>query len=630
MKNDPSQSQTKRQTLFLLYELNQVEELKHLFDERPKEREDSIVIALSLDIEERLRECRIAHLSGCDYKEIVSDQLVIEDEMMKNFFSNEKWKDFVYRDILLPVIFQFMFRAYLQRVWYYGNLIISILDKHRDIREIRVFPPIETISKTFGILAYREINVVIDCVKQVASAKGIPVTVVSLSAVIDSFRSRLQPIIFSSKRSIFGFLLKIWNTTMVFLPSSHPRMVISDHWRNIKGSIEMLDKGKCIFLDRTEINQIPWKNLFKYRIQFVHIEDFLSHKMRKRAKSNAKVFVDSWANIRNGFPPVFVWKGYSFDGLLLAAVGDIVSSFERIFCEIEGVYSLYEKTEADIVMLRASVSGQTHFSILPLVAERCGIPSVELQHGIEYLGPGSWSRDHAAEYIAVYGPLVKKEFISLGYNERRIWEIGSPRFDGRRSEIVDPIGEKRKFTILCIAPDIRPFEIYDSYSAESYFNAIAQAVRSIKESNIMIKLRPGPAHETMLRSIITRTFSGLDYTIMQYEPLHELYSKADTVISCFSTSVLEALQIGIPVIMPALNPIDEKVTSFHFVQYEEAGAVSIVRTDDEFYKELFRLSTDHFKYREKILAFVSKNFRFDGNSSQRYADLIIELSRRRK
>ncbi|MEK7095346.1 MAG: CDP-glycerol glycerophosphotransferase family protein [Patescibacteria group bacterium] len=625
--------ENKSKTIFLIYELGHVEELQRFFAENPKEKIDSLVIALSLDIEAKLREQKIPFTSISKYKEVFPNQLQEEDEMITAFFTDPQWGGFQYKNIFLPTIFQFMFRAYLQRVYYYSNLLISVMEKHPDALEFKLFTPSETISKTFGTLAFREINVVIDCAKNIASTRGMVVTVIPLFKTLVVMRNSMRPLIFSFKRITFGLFLKIWNMAIImFRQPGHPRLLISDHWRNLKSSIELLKKAECIFLDRTEILDINWRVLIRHRMRFVHTENFLSSQTRNLVKIETQKFGKLWNDVRDKISPVFFWRGYTFDNLLLNAVHDIVGGFEKILSEIEGTQALYEQLRPQVVLLRASVSAQIHFSVLPLVAKNFGIPSLELQHGIEYLGPGSWSRDHVAEYIATYGSIVKRELLSIEYDSERIREIGSPRFDNYVLDHKDKkILPQDKFTVLCIAPDIRPFEIYDSYSAENYFSSVAKAVKSLKTAHVLIKLRPGPADEALLRVIVERVFSDIPHRIVQYEPLSHLYQQADAVVSCFSTAILEALQFGMPVVIPALNPVDAQVVNFHFLPYKQAGALFIVLTEAEFsliLKELASHPEKRNEIRQKIQMFISENFLFDGHSRERYADLILELTKR--
>ncbi len=610
--------------MFIIYELGHVDELKKYFEKWSEEKDSLIVVALSIDIEEKLTSANIPFVSAASYKKIFLDQLSNEDEMMKNFFDRSHWKEFVYRDIELPKIFQFMFRAYLQVVRYHGMQLMRIIESHPEIKEIKVFSPSEVLSATYGTLAPREIHVVMDCVKRIGEIRGISITVMPLTVVLTSFHKSLQPLIFSIKRSLFGFAIGIWNRlVVVFVRPRDTRFLISDHWKNVESFIKLLKNEECIFLDRSEIRHIPWRLLFRHRMRFVHSIDFLSQKTKEETKREAEKLQEVWRDMRKNIPEIFIWEGNSFDELLLSALDDIVRDFPKLLSEIAGTYCMYEKMRPHVVTLRASVSKQPHFSILPLVAKKYGIPSLELQHGLEYLGPGSWSREHTAEYIAVYGALVKKELMAIGYQSDKLPIIGSPRFD-QNIQLIEKYKEKRdkkeKFTVLCIAPDIRAFEIYDSYSASDYFTSIAAALETEKENvHIIVKLRPGPAQEGVLRLIIDKAFLGFSYKIAHNEPISHICRETDITISCFSTALLEVLQFNIPVVIHALHPVDAQVIDFHFLPYSEAGAVRIVYTPDELKQTLSQHNHG------KTTSFMTQNFCFDGRSSERYVNLMYEL-----
>lgn len=626
MKQSPNENP---HAIFLLYEPGQVEALERLWRERPEERIGSLVVAFALDIEAKLTERGIAFSSGHRYKQPFPDLLATEDEMMAAFFADPRWAAFEYRGIALRTTFLFMFRLYFQRVFYYGNLLISIVETHPRVKRLVLFAPCGGIvSAVAGGLAKRESEAVVDCARTIAAARGIAVEVIPLQFSRTSVRNATQIFSFTVRRALFSFLLALWNAAIIFLRRpQHPRLLISDYWKHVGSSIELLPAGECIFIDRTEIRNINWRTLLRYRMRFVHSADFLSRRMRRRARKSAREFAQKWSDMRSSISPVFICRGYSLDPLLLRALDDIVRGFEKTMCEIEGTYALYEHLQFDAVVLRASVSGQTHFSVLPLVAKECSIPSLELQHGLEYLGPGSLSREHVAEYLAVYGPLIKKELLSIGYAPERVREVGSPRFDTHRASVTT--GASRKFRVLCIAPDIRPFEIYDSYSAEDYFTAIARAVEAIPNVHAIIKLRSGPAGEESLRAAITRAFLGVSHTTAQYESLPDLFARADVVVSCYSSAILEALQCGVPVIIPALNAIDVQVTNFHFAPYRDAGALYISYTQTELTQNLVELASHpalRSSVRAKAQAFLTYNFCFDGNSSRRFAALITELT----
>lgn len=620
-------------TVFLLYELGQVEMLECFWRGRPEERINSLVVALALDIEVKLMEQGIPFSSGRKYKQSFTDPLTMADEMTAAFFADPRWAMFNHRGVPFKTTFMFMFGVYLQRILYYGNLLISIIEINSSVKRFVLFTPSGgAVSKVAGGLAGRERWVVVDCAKAVAATRGIAVTVIPPPLSRASLRDFMRPFFFTVQRVFFGLFLIIWNRVIAILcRPRHPRLLISDYWKNVGPAIELLNGGECIFRDRMEIRQISWRMLLRYRMRFVHSENFLSRNIRRRARERARELARQWSEMRIDIAPVFVCRGYSFDALLRNAIDNIVCNFEKLICEIEGTYAMYECLRPDMVLLRASVSGQTHFSVLPLVAKNCGIPSLELQHGLEYLGPGSLSREHVAEYMAVYGPLIKKELLSIGYASRGVYNTGSPRFDSYRA---DTMNDKerislRPFIVLCVAPDVSPLEGYDSYDAEDYFNAVAKAAESIPNAQVIIKLRPGPADEELLRIIIADAFAQVPHIVAKSESMPSLFAQADAVVSCYSTVILEALQCGMPVIIPALNPIAASMVSFHFSSYRDARALYIAYTHKELVETLTKLAVypaTRDSMRKEAQAFLGRNFCFDGNSSRRLVALITKIA----
>ncbi|MDE1919367.1 MAG: hypothetical protein KGH56_01575 [Patescibacteria group bacterium] len=619
-----------RRPAFVVYERWHVEALDGALRERSGSYEDASVLALSVETERELEKRRIPFFSGRIYKNLSSDLLASQDAAMEAFFADPRWKQFAYRGVELPATFLFSFRSYLQSVWYYGGILTSFLEAHPDVSGFVPFAPNGFVGSAAGSLAKLEREAAVDCARALAAQAGLSFSVIQ-SAQATRARARARVALFHARRLLFGLFLSGWNVAIALLRRPRrPRILISDYWRHVGSSIELLEGAECLFLDRLEIRAIPWRALLRRRMRFVHGADFLSRAAARRARAAAREYARAWRPLRSSILPTLSIRGHSFDGLLLGAVDELVRGFEKLLRDIEGAYALYGRFKPDLVMLRASVSAQTHFSILPLVAKQLGVPSLEIQHGLEYLGPGSWSREHAAEHIASYGSLIKEELVSIGYAPRQVHEIGSPRFDalGKKSKDGDKLA--RPFTVLCVAPDIRIFEIYDSYSAEDYFSTAAAAIGALPGARAIIKFRPGSPAEDPLRLIAARAFSRVPYDAASSDPLPALFDRADAVVSCYSTVVLEALTCGMPVIIPALNPIDAAVTGFHFSRYRDAGALSIASNEEELATALSVLAAQSAlrrKMSERARSFVRENFRFDGRSSARCAALIAELAR---
>jgi glycosyltransferase involved in cell wall biosynthesis len=392
--------------------------------------------------------------------------------------------------------------------------------------------------------------------------------------------------------------------------------------------VTRLPEAEIIFFDRSEILHIDWQTRLKYRMRFLHSADFLTGVARRRTNQAALALTEIWRDRR---PSVeFPENMRTIVPLLQGAMGELMGRCERVLYDIEGAYTCFEQTRPQVVVLRASVSGQPHFAVLALVARHLGIPAVELQHGLEYLGPGSWSREHTAEYVAVYGPLIAAQYRALGYIPAQLREIGSPRFDKYRTDTISDAREvAKRYTLVCVAPDVRPFELYDAYGAEAYFKVVAAAAKVVPgEVCVMIKLRPGRVHRTLLNGMIERLFGDVPHRVVLDEPLADILKQADVAISGFSTAVLEALQLGVPVVMPTTSDLETSVIREHFTMYEQCGAIRITETQEALTQALTELGEPSVRdtMKKNAKTFLVQQFCFDGKSSERLAALVAELA----
>ena len=300
--------------------------------------------------------------------------------------------------------------------------------------------------------------------------------------------------------------------------------------------------------------------------------------------------------------------------------------------DIEGTYAMFARLTPDVVELRASVSGQRHFAVLPLVARELDIPAFEMQHGGEYLGPGSPTQQHPAYFFAAYGKLVCEEFRTLGYEEGRFLPVGSPRFDAYVHAIPKATarGEKSNIVILSNTPTTSVGERYGTYSIEEYFHALGRAVRDVQNVHLMIASRSS-ARNIFLNDARERGLRGILYEHAGTTPLPQLFAKTDIFICSHSTVVYEALLYRLPVVIASFAPVEKMMTDFHFSRFKEAGALAIAHTPDEL-REIVRKLTVDAGARERMSAaaeaFMREQFSFDGHASERIAELIRNWSKR--
>ena len=367
-------------------------------------------------------------------------------------------------------------------------------------------------------------------------------------------------------------------------------------------------------------------------MRFVHMDSYASGAFSERDTALKKI-IDTWQSIKNDSAmPAFLFRGFSLQPLMVKALDTVVADVvSHVLKDIDDTYQLLARVKPDVVELRSTMSGQTHFVILARVAREMGIPSLEMQHGIEYYGPGSMDRRHSAEHMGVYGSITQRE-LQTAEDSITTHVVGSPRFDVYASiaetDRAKPDVSRAGLTVLCIAPPIKPGTI-DTYDIEEYFSAIATAARGSENVSVVVKLRAGYSRQSFYETAISRAFEGVPYAIAQFEPLAEVFSRADIVVSHYSTTTLEALQCGKPLIYFGVSPGFELMAEYHLAPYVQNGALVISKTIEELKCSMHTLAKDP-KAREHMsraaTVFLEKEYAFDGKASERAAALITSLA----
>lgn len=617
-----------KKNLLFLYETWQV---RALLDDTADGRlslESTTIISFSTEIDALLRLDGIAYVTVGDYFDDAPKQLIEEDELLQSYFADPRWCTTAYGDVVLVETFRTAFRLYMQTALYYIRAMTAVLGERHQVSCVLVYASAKQPSSLAGILAHKETTVVEDCASLIAHTRGIECRVLrevpATAAVIRHFRN----VLFYARRALFARAIWLWNLCINFIGNpAGPRLLLTDYWRNVSGVIEHLPRASCLFLDRSEIRSIPFGVLFRHRMRFVKLDAG-----RGGARRTLRMEAREIATHMRAYEideSDLITGGVNIAPLLHGARDAVLDRLDRILTMIRGAHELCDRESIDVVLLRASVSAQLHFSILALVARSRRIPSLELQHGLEYLGPGSMSREHTAEYIATYGSLSTRELVSVGMDEEHAVPIGSPRFDAY-ARATKSVGKAPPEHVLCIAPDVRAYALYDSYAAERYFSGIRDGIEGTKDIMITIKIRAGYEDEHMLRGIIERTFAHRPFRIAQHESLESLCASADLAISCYSTAVLELMQMGIPVLLYANSKIDAAIMAQHFGQYEAADALTVCTSPDDVRQAFSALcrTPDLEKRKQNAAAFLESQFLFDGRGAERCAKLIQRLAHR--
>lgn len=610
----------------------QIKALMFFLDSLSDEERKSIdIIAIGADVEYALEKKDLSFISGKGLRTMPNAELIpYVEKLGREVLDDPSFSFFTYRGVQLSDLYMPILQNYLLHVLYLIDVITTFARVYSTYKKLMLFPPTSVIYDTTGIFALLEENAAITAARFVSAISDFEVVVLELPSGV---QGRFKYIVFNLQRAVFGYVLSTLNAVVAMLIRPKKiRILASDYWRNMSPLMAELPESELLQLDRIESRKTGFAAILEHRMRFIHIEDYLSRSSRKKAEEQKQLFFHNWERGRDMNMPLqrAIFHGKSLASVLTPALRRMViqGGFQAVRI-IDGTYALYEKIKPDIVWVRASVSAQIHFPILCYVAKLCGIPSIEVQHGILYLGPGSFINRPAVEYIATYGPLATEQLKKFGYANSSLPAIGSPRFDVYQNLQRDRGADIHAyFMITCIAPAVLPYSWSDTYEIVDYFSHLAEAASHIPNAHVTIKLRPGGADEAFFRKAITRAFGTVPYHIAQREPLVDVLKDSHVVVAIYSTTVLEGLISGSPVIYDGFMDMHHLLGE-ELIAYEDAGALLRVRTTEELTQALKRFAQDpqaRAAQVERARNFMARNYSFDGQASRRLADTVRELA----
>lgn len=619
----------------LLYEPAQLASLDALLIRWGTKKEAPLIVSLDAEIDYALEERGITFISGKILQNRTTPAAYLRaDELISSVSDRKELSVFQYRGVSVFEPLRFSIHIYLIDLLYYVDIIQRFLDTTPGIEHIVIPTSTLPIPKTSSTLAPFQSAIVYNAARLAAHSRSVRCESYESRSASVRAKNNWQVYIFVFKRALFGAALSVLNTAMDLRPRRPIRLLVSDYWRNIAPLMQQLPEAEMILIDRAQALAAGWKNIWRHKIRFMHIDHFLSREGRRRALAYARTCEEAWQATRG---EAFGSSDLTFSGVdVRGDIGKIVTHLmtievPRIICDIEGTYAMYERLSPNAVLLRASISTQRHFSILPLVARECEIPSLELQHGIEYLGDGSATRRHAAQFLALYGPLVVDEHRALGDSGERLLAVGSPRFDSYIEKVAQARakGAHNSVRILSNTPTMSIGERYGTYSPEEYFTALGKAVAEIPDGKLAVTSRSMGSRAVFVDEARERGLKGVTYEYVGATPLPRLFEQTDIFICSYSTVVYEALLYRIPVILAAFAPTDQMMSDFHFSRFTDSGALLIAHSPAELSDMLKKLASDaneRFRMGEAGWDFMQKHYSFDGKASSRISDIIREWS----
>lgn len=580
------------------------------------------IVTLDVEAEYLLEKKGIPFVSG---KVAASDrQLPLEkvEAYVQDCVRSEARTSLVYRGISLGKIFAMSFQVYLSELLYYATMVSHVLEKYPACEVLYTFAP-HVSSESEGTLSHSQSRCLADYAVHAAETKGIRYEVVPILRSTQR-KAVLKEYFFSLQRILFHSAIAVINQTIRLCVRKRPlRILASELWKNIQPVFAAMPDAELFLLDRAEVRRIGLRAAWKHRMQFVHIDQF---QFGSSDAATTAAFRENYMKLVHALP--------SANNIDPGVLDIFKATLERVcdrdvadaLRDIDHAFAMLKDIRPDVVLLRATASRQPHFSILALVAEQCGVSAVELQHGIEHMGPGSLSRlNHSAKYTAVYGSLIRNEMIRNGYPSDSIVPVGSPRFDGYVRFQKKP---HTGFSILCIAPSIIFHAQYDTYETIEYFKHVADAARAIPGASVVIKIKPGISYVSFYEEAVRRVFVGVPYEFVEEQPLSSLFAHIDVLISCHSTAIIEAMQSEIPAILAVFSPQEQAIMESHYPLHMSEGALLVARSGDELKANVLMLSKSSERDRRAhdAQAFLARHFMFDGRGGERTVELLRNLA----
>ncbi len=620
-------------TAILLHEPEQLEMLDVLVREWFTEGEESRFLSLDAGIDYELEKRSAPFVSAKNYQNRTEPAAYLKADMLaRELCEDPVFARMIYRGIPVLSPLRFTIQLYFIDLLYYVDLLSRFVDAHPDLVRLVVPSPTTLVPSTSAALAEHEAFLVKEAAQLVAKSRGISCSTTQGRSVPMRVAGKGRVALFFLQRALFGAGLFLFNALMALRPRRPIRLIVTDYWRNIAPVLAELPEAEVVLLDRTEAFKAGLGAVWRHKLRFMHIDHFLSRRDKLDALRAAHAYKEEWLRTHP-------WQSIDFEfcGVSLAPISTVIMTrlMERtvpqITSMIAGIDAMYKRLSPDAVLVRASVSRQPHFILLPKVAELRGIPALEIQHGGEYLGPGSATREHAARFIAAYGPLVCQEFEALGYPKERLLSAGSPRFDAYIRDIPQQrnVQGSGPLIVLSNTPTPSTGERYGTYSFEEYFAALGNALRGIENTRLEITSRLMP-RGGFVSEVHQRGLAGIEYKSVGITPLATLFKRADIFVCSYSTVAYEALLYRLPVILVAFAPVEKMMADFHFSHFEKTGALVIAHTPEELRDILHKLAENPGLRTSMSTAgseFMQKNFSFDGNASGRIANKIRNWKR---
>jgi hypothetical protein len=526
-------------TAIVIYQAEQIDELKKV----RSAYSNSYVVALGADIELELTKADIPFKSAEKLRRTRAfERLELALKLARGILTSPELSFFSHRGVPLGDVHVLALEQYIAVYLYYLDILLALATDERP--ELIVVLGSHRIPFTGDVLATTTEQAVADAAAHAGQAHGVKVVVTRAPGALIR---QLQKALFLTKRRLNALALGSVNRYVALVRPPLPlRLIISDVWRNVGPYLKKLPEAEVVWWERSEARTIPWAEILAHRIRFMHADAFFRRSHARIGRRRGREFAGARDRAQIPLIESAQFRGVTLTAMLRTAVAEIIKGGAGDVCDVENTFAMLEYFRPHAVLLRASVSVQTHFAFLAHVARALRIPSIEVQHGLLYFGPGSFATYPAAEYIATYGAGMREEYARFGIAGDRLLPVGSPRFDTYAHVLPAPASEE----IVYVVSTINPGWWLDTYDMRATFGVLAKAAEE-SGTSITMALRSDSPYLPFLAEIIKHS-PGL---AIAREPLPKLLARARLVCAGFTTVLVEAALVGRSVVYDASIPM---------------------------------------------------------------------------
>lgn len=367
------------------------------------------------------------------------------------------------------------------------------------------------------------------------------------------------------------------------------------------------------------------RDLEREGIQYNTFEGYCTREVKTRINRRVKFIKNRWNTLKND---VDFKKSITY---LNIPIWDLVEDlflfyfstrvrFIEIMRYIETMRHILDLEQPDIIVTLDDLSEVGNPTMM--LGKSKEIPTLCIQHGAFREEDSFIFGPSLADKIAVSGEYIKEFLIKRDVRPEQLVVTGFPKFDtlfqGEKLLNKEEIYKK-----LGISPDkeIILFTTQPRKENEENAQAVFKAMKEFPDKHLVVKLHPRESDKTLYLRIAKKI--GLaNFTIVRDFNLYDLLSICELNVTGVSTTGLEAMILGKPVISMNLKRVMDR--------YMGSGVTINVHKADELASiikgvlENPQIKKDLNAARERYV--YDNAYKIDGQASKRVVDLINNMS----